>query len=191
MVKQPTTPFIHVKHFSSLNLLDSEVYDICTTHPDCNYYESQLYKNYSNYIKEYLSERILPKITLKTDTMMLEETVKNWKNFKDIFIKFCVKIYQYLDRFYVHIENQRVLKEEGHFIFYETIFNKLKTQMRNVILTKIEQDRNGVQINRNLLSDSILIFLDMNSCGDETDNIYFEEFEKYIKEETSNYCKRF
>jgi hypothetical protein len=89
--------------------------------------------------------------------MMLEETVKNWKNFKDIFIKFCVKIYQYLDRFYVHIENQRVLKEEGYFIFYETIFNKLKTQMRNVILTKIEQDRNGVQINRNLLSDSILV----------------------------------
>jgi hypothetical protein len=33
--------------------------------------------------------------------------------------------------------------------------------------------------------------MDMNSCGDESENIYFEEFEKYIKEETSNYCNFF
>eukprot|EP01080_Neovahlkampfia_damariscottae_P010859 gene10859-3478_t len=171
--------------------LFTQVYNICTSSPDCSYFEIELYKNFSNYINEYLSDRILPKIqNQKNEEQMLEESVKNWKNFKEIFLKFSIKIYQYLDRYYVHIENKRFLKEEGYHLYFEIIFQKLKNQMRNIILNKIEQDRNGIQINRSLLNHSINIFIDMKSCGEENEDVYFEEFEKHIITETKNYYKQ-
>lgn len=108
-------------------------------------------------MREYLTQRMLPKLLDKSGEMLLQQIVTMWMNYRNVFVTFCAKLFSYLDRFYVQIASKRTLREEGHFIFKETIFNVLKEQLRDTVLQKIREDRDGKAVNRSLLRNTILV----------------------------------
>ena len=109
--------------------LYTTVYTMCTQKPPNNWSEN-LYQNYCEAIKDYLSSRILPHIKEKHDESMLKELVRaalparvpipaararrpanarpappppqvrRWQN-HTLMIRFLSHVFKYLDRFYV------------------------------------------------------------------------------------------
>jgi hypothetical protein len=63
------------------------------------------------------------------------------------------------DRFYVTTASKNTLRSEGHRLFKETVFDKLKVQLRQIVLNKIREDReqSGALVNRSLLKDTLLV----------------------------------
>lgn len=84
---------------------NSKIYDLCTL-PDCTYFETQLYKHYSRYLKDFLFDRVLPLLKDKNNEDMLTEIVHIWRNFRDVFVKFCSKLFSYLVRYTSNINNR-------------------------------------------------------------------------------------
>ncbi|KAL9642055.1 hypothetical protein ABK040_004104 [Willaertia magna] len=163
--------------------LFTSVYDLCIL-PDSPFYEEELYKLYSNYIKNYLTFTILPKLKELQKEDFLNEIVNVWNNFKNIFVKFCGIIFKYLDKFHVTEYSKRSLKEEAYYLFKTIIFDTIKIQLRHLILEKIDLDRkyftiSTFQSQRNVLKLNLEIFIEMNN--------YVEEFEDYIKKETEEF----
>jgi hypothetical protein len=102
---------------------------------------------------------------------------------RNVFIHFKLVLLQ-KDRFYVQTASKRNLVDEAHFLFKESVFDVLKNTLRQIVLDKIRNDRNGEMADRSLLKSTLAIFVDMG-MGDL--DIYINEFEKFVEIETKDF----
>ncbi|KAL0488140.1 cullin [Acrasis kona] len=175
----------------------TKIHNLCTL-PDCHYFVAKLYKHYSGYLREYLSERLLPQLKDKHNEDMLQNIVYQWKSYRDVFVKFCSRLFNYLDRYYVITAKKNTLKTEGYRLFKEIIFDGLKVQLRNIVRSKLKEDRDlstTSTVDRSFLKETLLLFLDMGITEDKdwyyysNDNtqVYTEEIEPYLESDTKQY----
>ena len=171
--------------------LYTTVYTMCTQKPPNNWSEN-LYQNYCEAIKDYLSSRILPHIKEKHDESMLKELVRaapparrpipaarfptpltsraappppqvrRWQN-HTLMIRFLSHVFKYLDRFYVKRLSLPELKEVGDQNFHEIVFNAVKRDVRAAVLEMVRKEREGEQIDRKLIRQVVEIFVEMGS----------------------------
>ena len=170
--------------------LYTTVYTMCTQKPPNNWSEN-LYQNYCEAIKDYLSSRILPHIKEKHDESMLKELVRaalparvpipaarvptpltraappppqvrRWQN-HTLMIRFLSHVFKYLDRFYVKRLSLPELKEVGDQNFHEIVFNAVKRDVRAAVLEMVRKEREGEQIDRKLIKQVVEIFVEMGS----------------------------
>ncbi|KAK1560020.1 hypothetical protein Q3G72_021237 [Acer saccharum] len=124
----PETPFSseeYIAHYTT-------IYNMCTNKP--HDYSQQLYDKYKEAFEEYISSTVLPSLREKHDEFMLRELVKRWANHK-VMLRFLSHFFRHLDHYFIPRRSLPTLKEVGLTRFRDLIYNELKDNAKDVIIT--------------------------------------------------------
>lgn len=155
--------------------LYTTVYTMCIQKaPHC--YTPQLYEAYGAAIKEYLETVSFPAIREKQGVAMIRELVRRWSDHK-IMKKWLCDFFRYIDRFYVKRHSKKPLADVCVELFHRLIFDEIKSRSTSALLEMIEHDRNGEEVDRDLLRDAIEIYIEMGTTQQAKLHVYSSEFE--------------
>ena len=140
-----------------------------------NKHGKQLYKEITDSVKK----NILPYVRILLDDtdeqMFLEKFNDLWENHY-LAVGMVSDISMYLDKNYVAKEKLKSIKEMGTLVFKKHILKNEKVYDRffTLIFFSIEEERNGNQIQTDVLRKCIKILLDL---GIKSTSVYKKEFE--------------
>jgi len=187
--------------------LHSELYTTCyamCTQKAPQNWADDLYKRYGTMYEEQLNKTVLPAIKGQHGESMLQEFAKRWKNHK-LLVRQMWKLFVYLDRFYIKRVSALPLKAVGVQKFEQVVFNAVKDDVRSGVLSLIEKEREGDQVDRDLLKSVVNVFVEIGDwrplfptrVGEEIGdigaarlNIYIKELEQQLIAATSEFYAR-
>jgi cullin 1 len=161
------------------------IYDMCTQKPPQNY-SQQLYDRYRESFEEYITSMVLPALREKHDEFMLRELVERWGNHK-IMVRWLSRFFNYLDRYFIARRSLPALNEVGLMCFRDLVYHEIKNNVRDAVITLIDREREGEQIDRALLKNVLGIFVEI---GMGNMDAYENDFESAMLEDTASYYSR-
>ena len=165
--------------------LYTTVYDMCTQKPP-NDYSAALYGRYRETFNEYLSRTVLSSLDKKMDETMLKELVRRWENHK-IMVRWMSRFFGYLDRYYIGRHSYPTLDDVGAMCFRDLVYVHVKSDVKNAIMKLILRERDGEQIDRDLIKRVLEIFVAMGMGNME---VYETDFEEFLLADTAAFYKR-
>ncbi|KAJ8573854.1 hypothetical protein K7X08_010365 [Anisodus acutangulus] len=166
-------------------LLYTTIYNMCTQTPPHDY-SQQLYDKYRESFKEYITATVLPSLREKHDEFMLRELVKRWSNHK-VMVRWLSRFFHYLDRYFIARRSLPGLNEVGLTCFRDLVYQELNGKVRDAVISLIDQEREGQQIDRALLKNVLDIFVEI---GMGSMDYYENDFEAAMLEDTAAYYSR-
>jgi cullin 1 len=163
-------------------MLYTTIYNMCTQKPPHDY-SQQLYDKYRECFEEYIRTTVLPSLREKHDEFVLRELVKRWSNHK-IMVRWLSRIFSYLDRYFIARRSLPALKEVGLTCFRELVYQELNGKVRDAVISLIDQEREGEQIDRALLKNVLDIFVEI---GMGQMDYYENDFEAAMLKDTAAY----
>ncbi|MED6138689.1 Cullin-1 [Stylosanthes scabra] len=141
------------------------------------------YHGYSTY---WGKRKVLPSLREKHDEFMLRELVKRWANHK-IMVRWLSRFFHYLDRYFIARRSLPPLNEVGLTCFRDLVYKELSGKVRDAVISLIDQEREGEQIDRALLKNVLDIFVEI---GMGQMDHYENDFEAAMLKDTSAYYSR-
>ncbi|XP_044498351.1 cullin-1 [Mangifera indica] len=166
-------------------MLYTTIYNMCTQKPPHDY-SQQLYDKYRESFEEYITSMVLPSIREKHDEFMLRELVKRWTNHK-VMVRWLSRFFHYLDRYFIARRSLPPLNEVGLSCFRDLVYLELNGKVRDAVISLIDQEREGEQIDRALLKNVLDIFVEI---GMGQMDCYENDFEAAMLVDTSGYYSR-
>lgn len=166
-------------------VLYTTIYNMCTQKPPQDY-SQQLYERYRQSFEEYINAVVLPALRKKHDEYMLRELVKRWEDHK-VMVRWLSRFFNYLDRYFIARRQLQGLKEVGLCCFRDLVYREMKGSVKDAVITLIDREREGEQINRALLKNVLGIFVEI---GMQTMDCYEQDFEVFMLEDTAAYYSR-
>ncbi|KAF7813662.1 Cullin-1 [Senna tora] len=166
-------------------MLYTTIYNMCTQKPPHDY-SQQLYDKYRESFEEYIVTTVLPSLREKHDEFMLRELVKRWANHK-IMVRWLSRFFHYLDRYFIARRSLPPLNEVGLSCFRDLVYKELSGKVRDAVISLIDQEREGEQIDRALLKNVLDIFVEI---GMGQMDYYENDFEADMLNDTSAYYSR-
>ena len=118
---------------------------------------------------------------------MLKELVERWNN-HNVMVRWLSRFFNYLDRYYIQRHNLAKLKDVGMLCFRDLVYAESRAAVTDAVLTLVERERDGEQIDRALAKDVLGIFVEMGMGGMEA---YESDFEAKLLERTAaHYCRK-
>ncbi|XP_040861298.1 cullin-1 isoform X2 [Glycine max] len=117
---------------------------------------------------------------------MLRELVKRWANHK-IMVRWLSRFFHYLDRYFIARRSLPPLNEVGLTCFRDLVYKELNGKVRDAVISLIDQEREGEQIDRALLKNVLDIFVEI---GMGQMDHYENDFEAAMLKDTSAYYSR-
>ncbi|KAI3983720.1 hypothetical protein MKX01_001124 [Papaver californicum] len=148
-------------------MLYTTCYNMCTQKHPHNYCE-QLYE------KE------------KHDEFLLRELEKRWINHK-IMVRWLSRFFIYLDRYFIAQRSLPPLNDVGIVCFRKLVYEEINVRAREAVISLINQEREGEQIDRALLKNVLAIFVDI---GMGNMKCYVNDFETELLSDTAGYYTR-
>ena len=130
---------------------------MCTQRRPYNFAEN-LYEYHNDTISSYLREYVLPSFYKLQDEFLLREFYKRWEN-HILMNNWMRKFFIYLDRYYIKQNNKTALYESGIMSFKEIIYENVKIKLIRTILSMINKERKGLQIDQFLIKSSVEILI--------------------------------
>ncbi|KAJ6810399.1 cullin-1-like isoform X1 [Iris pallida] len=161
------------------------IYNMCTQKPPHDY-SQQLYDKYRESFEEYITATVLPSLREKHDEFMLRELVKRWSNHK-VMVRWLSRFFHYLDRYFIARRSLPPLNEVGLTCFRELVYQEIKVKVRDAVISLIDQEREGEQIDRALLKNVLDIFVEIGLGNMEC---YENDFEADMLTDTAAYYSR-
>ncbi|KAK2649379.1 hypothetical protein Ddye_016868 [Dipteronia dyeriana] len=177
----PETPFSSEEYM----MLYTTIYNMCTQKPPHDY-SQQLYDKYKEAFEEYITSTVLPSLREKHDEFMLRELVKRWANHK-VMVRWLSRFFHYLDRYFIARRSLPPLNEVGLTCFRDLVYIELKDNAKDAIITLIDKEREGEQIDRSLLKNVLDIYVEIGMG--QMDN-YELDFEAHLLQDTGAYYSR-
>ncbi|KAI6693075.1 hypothetical protein NL676_020785 [Syzygium grande] len=140
-------------------MLYTTIYNMCTQKPPHDY-SQQLYDKYKESFEEYITSMVLPSLREKHDEFMLRELVQR---------------------------SLPPLNEVGLTCFRDLVYKELYAKVRDAVISLIDQEREGEQIDRALLKNVLDIFVEI---GMGLMDRYESDFEASLLEDTAAYYSR-
>ena len=174
-----------------------EVYDTIFTmciQREPNNHSAQLYQRHSEALTKQFKEKFIPilqQVKNEQGVVFLREWDKRWRcNKWDV--QGMTRMFMYLDRFHVpNSEDLLDLTEQGHTLYRQTVFEQFKETSRKAILGCIQRERDGEEQDRDLLRDSISVFVELGNKLKKVElQIYREDFHNQLVAETKQYYKQ-
>ena len=141
------------------------IYQMCIQKPPHSY-TPQLYEQYDKCIADYLTTTTLPALT--SDKMqgqlLLKELVRRWDDHR-LMRKWMFDFFRYLDRFYVKRAGKKPLADVALARFRMIVFEQVKGRVTKAVLEQVERDRNGEVIDRQLLHDVVVLYIEMGQSS--------------------------
>ncbi|KAJ6794118.1 cullin-1-like isoform X1 [Iris pallida] len=166
-------------------MLYTTIYNMCTQKPPHDY-SQQLYDKYRESFEEYITATVLPSLREKHDEFMLRELVKRWSNHK-VMVRWLSRFFHYLDRYFIARRSLPPLNEVGLTCFRELVYQEIKVKVRDAVISLIDQEREGEQIDRALLKNVLDIFVEIGLGNMEC---YENDFEADMLTDTAAYYSR-
>uniref|UniRef100_A0A2K2AAS1 Cullin N-terminal domain-containing protein n=1 Tax=Populus trichocarpa TaxID=3694 RepID=A0A2K2AAS1_POPTR len=157
------------------------VYTLCTRkrRDSC----SLVNEKYTNCLSERIQERVLPVLMDKHGTELLTEITRLWLEYKE-FASFLSKTFADLDYFYIRRKRHPSLADFMRYYFCNLVCDELFSKLQEAMMRLIIQEREGGQIDRNLLKKVLDFFLGAGGNG-TTD--YYEKLEQIMLAEAAAY----
>ncbi|KAF9591386.1 hypothetical protein IFM89_004071 [Coptis chinensis] len=130
---------------------------MCTQKPPYDF-PQQLYEMYKKTFDEYMDVTVLPSIQEKSDDYMLRELVKRWNNHK-VMVRWLSRFFHYLDRYYIRRTKLQPLNVIGDISFCELVYEIIKVRATEAVITFINKEREGEQIDQAMLKNVLDILL--------------------------------
>ncbi|KZV24389.1 cullin-1 [Dorcoceras hygrometricum] len=163
--------------------LYTTIYNMCTQKPPHDY-SQPLYEKYKEAFEVYITSTVLPSLREKHDEFMLRELVTRWLNHK-VMVRWLSRFFCYLDRYFIARRSLPALKEVGLTCFRDMA--KVNGKVRGAIISLIDQEREGEQIDRALLKNVLDIFVEIGMGQmDEYEN----DFEEALLNDSAAYYSR-
>ncbi|WOH08422.1 hypothetical protein DCAR_0727862 [Daucus carota subsp. sativus] len=166
-------------------MLYTTIYNMCTQKPPHDY-SQQLYDKYREAFEEYITSTVLPSLREKHDEFMLRELVNRWTNHK-VMVRWLSRFFHYLDRYFIARRSLPPLNEVGLTCFRDLVYQELKVKVRDAVISLIDQEREGEQIDRALLKNVLDIFVEI---GMSQMDQYENDFEEAMLADTAAYYSR-
>jgi len=102
------------------------------------------------------------------------------------------RYFQFLDRYYIKSNDDvKNLETTGYQLYHEYVFEKFKQDIPGVLLDLIKEERDGVEIDREMVGRAIQSFVQIggfiSNSEDERLNVYQANFERRFLTDTSKY----
>ncbi|KAK4282834.1 hypothetical protein QN277_014162 [Acacia crassicarpa] len=162
-------------------MLAMTVYKMCTQRPP-NDYSRRLYNKFRESLEEYILSTVLPALREKHDEVMFRELVQRWANYKIM-----VLWLSHVSKFLIARKSLQPLKEVGLTRFRELVYKEINVKVRDAVISLIDQEREGEQIDRALLKNVLYIFVEM---GMGQMDCYENDFEAAMLKDTASYYSR-
>ena len=162
----------------------STCYNMCTQRAPNNFSE-QLYTKHGRTMTDYLRDVVFNAIKSETGDKLLTELNDRWNGHK-VMNKWMMKFFQYLDRYYVKHHSQKTLKEVGIMAFKYEVYLKTKEEIVKAMLSAIEKERVGEEVDHSLLKSCVAIFEVM---GEGSLEVYINDFQDQLLTETENFYR--
>ncbi|XP_059648642.1 cullin-1-like [Cornus florida] len=117
---------------------------------------------------------------------MLRELVQRWSNHK-IMVRWLSQFFRYLDRYFIARRSLPTLNEVGLTCFRDLVYLELNGKVRDAVISLIDHEREGEQIDRALLKNVLDIFVEI---GMGQMDYYENDFEAALLEDTAAYYSR-
>ncbi|XP_073113482.1 cullin-1-like [Elaeis guineensis] len=166
-------------------MLYTTIYNMCTQKPPHDY-SQQLYDKYRESFEEYINLTVLPSLREKHDEFMLRELVKRWSNHK-VMVRWLSRFFHYLDRYFIARRSLPSLNEVGLTCFRNLVYSEINGKVRDAVISLIDQEREGEQIDRALLKNVLDIFVEIGLGSMEC---YENDFEAAMLKDTAAYYSR-
>ncbi|KAL5983857.1 Cullin-1 [Asimina triloba] len=166
-------------------MLYTTIYNMCTQKPPHDY-SQQLYDKYRESFEEYITSMVLPSLREKHDEFMLRELVKRWTNHK-VMVRWLSRFFHYLDRYFIARRSLPPLNEVGLTCFRELVYREINSKVRDAVISLIDQEREGEQIDRALLKNVLDIFVEI---GMGSMDYYQNDSEAAMLKDTAAYYSR-
>lgn len=166
-------------------MLYTTIYNMCTQKPPHDY-SQQLYDKYRESFEEYITATVLPSLREKHDEFMLRELVKRWTNHK-VMVRWLSRFFHYLDRYFIARRSLLSLNEVGLTCFRDLVYHEINGKVRDAVISLIDQEREGEQIDRALLKNVLDIFVEIGLGSMEC---YENDFEAAMLNDTAAYYSR-
>jgi cullin 1 len=163
-------------------MLYTTIYNMCTQKPPHDY-SQQLYDKYRESFEEYISSMVLPSLREKHDEFMLRELVKRWSNHK-VMVRWLSRFFHYLDRYFISRRSLPALREVGLSCFRDLVYQEIKGKVKSAVISLIDHEREGEQIDRALLKNVLDIFVEIGLGSMEC---YENDFEDFLLKDTADY----
>ncbi|KAK7292292.1 hypothetical protein RIF29_08070 [Crotalaria pallida] len=160
------------------------VYELCTDRPGGLDNSKLLYHHYKNVFEEYINSTVLPSLRGKKDEVLLRELLRRWANHK-IMTSWLTRLFHYLERYDIPRWGFPSLEETSFLSFYNLVYDEMNNQIVEAILSMIDQERAGQQIERTLVNNTLAIY---SEIGDGPKKNHAKGFaEKMIKHDAEFY----
>eukprot|EP00262_Sarcandra_glabra_P016331 TRINITY_DN5291_c0_g1_i2.p1 TRINITY_DN5291_c0_g1~~TRINITY_DN5291_c0_g1_i2.p1 ORF type:complete len:743 (+),score=148.42 TRINITY_DN5291_c0_g1_i2:157-2385(+) len=166
-------------------MLYTTIYNMCTQKPPHDY-SQQLYDKYREAFEEYITSMVLPSLREKHDEFMLRELVKRWANHK-VKVRWLSRFFHYLDRYFIARRSLPALNEVGLTCFRDLVYQEINGKVRDAVISLIDQEREGEQIDRALLKNVLDIFVEIGMGNMEC---YENDFEAAMLKDSAAYYSR-
>ncbi|KAF9590502.1 hypothetical protein IFM89_035609 [Coptis chinensis] len=123
--------------------LYTTIYYMCIQRPPHDYSE-QLHDWYKTVIEDYIAETVLQSIQEKHSEYMLKELVQRWNRHK-VMVRW-LRVFHYLDRFFITGRSLPSLKDVGFIYFRDLVFEEIKVNAKDIVISFINQEREGEHI---------------------------------------------
>ncbi|CAD7948647.1 unnamed protein product [Amoebophrya sp. A25] len=163
-----------------------------------------LYNGVQQVVLDHLKE-IATDVIRAADEGLLDELKVQWDDHRTVMVMIR-DILMYLDRNYVSQYKKIPVYEMGLIAFREqvTAHERVKDRLLKILLDKVNQERNGEQIDRILLKHTLTMLVELGAGGqnvyktcfedwfiEDARTFYQHESTKYVSEHTvGEYCKK-
>ncbi|XP_052154826.1 putative cullin-like protein 2 [Oryza glaberrima] len=129
------------------------VYYMCTQkgHKD---YPKELYHLCKQALDDHLDSIVLPSLNEKHGNFLLAEMLQSWEKHK-LMVRWLRRFFDYLDRVSITWKSLHSLEHMGWIGFRDMVFDKLKSTLTTTVIGMINDERNGLLIDRALLKNVI------------------------------------
>ncbi|KAK0599266.1 hypothetical protein LWI29_003741 [Acer saccharum] len=144
----------------------------------------QLYNQFKRSLEESIETMVVPSLMCQDDdTYLLRQLVLMWSNYKWM-ASWLYRFFQYLDRYFIPRRGKDLLSLNELTVrcFQDLVFKKFYCQFQAAALSLINQEREGLQIDCDLLKNVVHTFVELDKYGQTK---YYEDFEQAMLANTS------
>ena len=125
-----------------------------------------MFELHQEFVRDYFEDAVIPQINSKSGEELLQEVVKQWNSYT-IFAVLLNRLFDYINRNYLAQLGLRSLGHECQSEFKRKIAENLDDIIKNALQVQIQKERDGLEINRNVVKSLIQLYVDLGKEGSQ------------------------
>lgn len=170
------------------------IHTMCTQRPS-KHSSQHVFGLYKSLFEDYIQDDVIPNICGSHGKNMVKEFVKAWTIHR-VMVHWMSRLFDYLEKYFIGEMILPSLKTIGYEFFYNLVYTEVHASIKGALLSQIHQEREGEQIDRALVNDTLGVFVEMGimykdevyvHTGMDFMGAYRAHFETFFLQEASLY----